>query len=129
MTSAADLIGLALGTLYLTLGLAATAAAAAFRSERRNRSLVWFGVFTTLYGVRLIARSAALHRVTPFAAGSWSWVEVLVTYSILVPAALLAASALGGGWRNIRGRLWIVNAVAGACAIAWDAAAGRLVSR
>ncbi len=125
MQSAADLIGMALGTLYLTLGLAATAAAAAFRSERRNRSLVWFGVFTTLYGVRLIARSVAVHRVTPFAATVWPWLEVLVTYLILVPAALLAASALGAGWRNVRGRLWIVNAVAAACSIAWDAVAGR----
>jgi hypothetical protein len=49
MIPAADLLGTMLGTLFLTLGLAA-GAAAAVRSVRQDRTLLWFGVFTFLYG-------------------------------------------------------------------------------
>ena len=65
MISAADLIGAMLGTLYVTLGLAATAAAA-LRSARRDRTLLWFGLFTALYGARLIGRSHVVNSIAPF---------------------------------------------------------------
>ena len=70
MISAADLIGAMLGTLYVTLGLAATAAAA-LRSARRDRTLLWFGLFTALYGARLIGRSHVVHSVAPFSMTAW----------------------------------------------------------
>jgi hypothetical protein len=62
MMSAADLVGAMLGMLFLTLGLAA-GAAAAVRTVRHDRTLLWFGVFTFLYGLRLIARSDLVQAV------------------------------------------------------------------
>jgi sigma-B regulation protein RsbU (phosphoserine phosphatase) len=119
--SAADLIGAMLGTLFLALGLAAVAAAA-FRSARRDRALLWFGVFTALYGLRLIARSDPVRTEFPFAA--WETFGNLITYVILVPAGLLASSALADR-RGLLRPLWRINLACALAAIVWDIAAGR----
>jgi hypothetical protein len=68
--SSVDLIGVILGTLFLTLGLAASAAAA-LRTARRERALLWFGMFTALYGLRLIARSDIVQAVCPVSGAPW----------------------------------------------------------
>src|SRR5687768_11375983 len=98
--SAADLIGAMLGTLFLALGLAA-GVAAAFRSARRDRALLWFGVFTALYGLRLIVRSDLVQ--TEFAVSDTTWEAIvsLITYVILIPASLLMSSALATGPRSV----------------------------
>ncbi len=122
--SAADLIGAMLGTLFLTLGLGA-GVAAAFRSARRDRALLWFGVFTALYGLRLIVRSDTVQIEFPFPDTTWDWIASLITYVILVPAMLLAASAMAPDRRGLLRQLWRVNL---ACALAsslGDIAAGR----
>jgi sigma-B regulation protein RsbU (phosphoserine phosphatase) len=121
--SAADLIGAMLGALFLALGLAA-AGAASFRTARRDRGLLWFGVFTGLYGLRLIARSDTVQHEFPLTFG-WDTFVNLITYLILVPGALLAASALDTGSRSVLGLLWRVDLACGVIAIAWDAVTGR----
>jgi sigma-B regulation protein RsbU (phosphoserine phosphatase) len=120
--SAADLIGAMLGTLFLALGLAA-GAAAAFRSVRHDRVLLWFGVFTALYGIRLIARSSLVQTELPLTEGNWEAIISFLTYVILVPAGLLVSSALAAGPRSIFSLLWRVNAVCAVIAIAWAVAA------
>jgi phosphoserine phosphatase RsbU/P len=124
MISAADLLNAMLGTLFLTLGLAATAASA-FRTARRDRTLLWFGVFTALYGARLIGRSHAVHEALPFAMDTWQIERDVITYVILVPGVLLTASVLDAEWRRVLKALWITDAVAAAGCIAWDSAVGR----
>ena len=119
--SAADLIGAMLGTLFLALGLAA-GAAAAFRSVRHDRVLLWFGVFTALYGIRLIARSSLVQTELPLTEGNWEAIISFLTYVILVPAGLLVSSALAAGPRSIFSLLWRVNAVCAVIAIAWAVA-------
>src|SRR5689334_10981627 len=121
MISAADLLSAMLGTLFLTLGLAATAASA-FRTARRDRTLLWFGVFTALYGARLIGRSHAVHEALPFAMATWQIERDVITYVILVPGVLLTASVLDAEWRRVLKALWITDAVAAAGCIAWDKA-------
>ena len=122
--SAADLIGAMLGTLFLALGLAA-GAAAAFQSARRDRALLWFGVFTALYGLRLIVRSDMVQTELPLSDTTWEAMTSLITYVILVPAALLVSSALATGSRSVLDLLWRVNAVCAVIAIAWDLVARR----
>jgi phosphoserine phosphatase RsbU/P len=122
--SAADLIGAMLGTLFLALGLAA-AAAAAFRSARRDRALLWFGVFTALYGLRLIVRSDTVQTEFTFSVTTWDAIDSLITYVIVVPAALLAASAVAPDWRGQLRHLWRVNLACALVAGMWDLAAGR----
>src|SRR5688500_9180507 len=123
MTSAAaELIGAMLGTLFLTLGVAA-AVAATLRAERRDRALLWFGVATALYGLRLIVRSEAVREVLPDA--SWLRVEHFITYIIIVPGALLAESALPTASRGVLRFMWRANLAAAAVALAWDLSASR----
>jgi sigma-B regulation protein RsbU (phosphoserine phosphatase) len=124
MISVADLVGAMLGMLYLTLGLAA-GAAAAIRTVRHDRTLLWFGVFTFLYGLRLIARSELVQAVLPVSTGTWHRVTDVITYVILIVAALLASAALAGGQRGILRYVWKIDLVGAVVAIAWDLAVGR----
>jgi phosphoserine phosphatase RsbU/P len=124
MISAADLIGAMLGMLFLTLGLAA-GAAAALRTARGDRTLLWFSVFAFLYGLRLIARSKIIQTVGPVSEGTWHVAADTITYVILVVAALLGSAALAGGWRGVLRYVWMID-LAGACvAIAWSLAFRR----
>ena len=112
-----------LGTLFVALGLAA-GAAAAFRSARRDRVLLWFGVFTALYGLRLIARSDTVQAEFTLSDNTWEAMISLLTYVILIPAALLTSSALAADSRSVMRRLWQVDVACAALAVIWDVAAG-----
>src|SRR5262245_36203161 len=124
MISAADLTGAMLGMLFLTLGLAA-GAAIPLRTVRSDRTLLWFSIFTFLYGVRLIARSDVVHAVGPVPTGAWHATADVITYVILIVAALLASAALASGPRRILRYVWMIDLVGAFVAIAWDIAAGR----
>jgi len=113
-----------LGTLFLTLGLAASAASA-FRSARRDRTLLWFGLFTALYGLRLLARSDIIKQVFPLPAHTWRTLGDLITYVILLPGVVLASSALAEGRRGVLPYLWRANLLCAVVAIVWDIVAGR----
>jgi sigma-B regulation protein RsbU (phosphoserine phosphatase) len=123
-TAAAELTGALLGTLFLTLGLAAIAASA-LRAERRDRSLLWFGIATALYGARLMVRSDAVRAIASWPDASWLRVEHVLTYIIIVPGALLAAAALPAARRGVAGVLWRANLAAAIVAIALDVWTGR----
>jgi sigma-B regulation protein RsbU (phosphoserine phosphatase) len=124
MISAADLIGAMLGMLFLTLGLAA-GGAAALRTVRHDRTLLWFSVFTFLYGLRLIARSKAVQTVGPLSAETWHVTADVITYVILVVAALLASAALARGWRSILRYVWMIDLAGAFVAIGWALAVRR----
>ena len=125
MTSeAAELIGAMLGTLFLTLGIAA-GAAAALRAERRDRALLWFGLATAIYGLRLIVRSETVHAVVPLSPVWLRAAEHFLSYVILVPGALLAESALPTRRRDVLRLMWRANVVAAVAAIALDIWIGR----
>ena len=109
MISGADLTGAMLGMLFVTLGLAASGAAA-IRSVRHDRTLLWFGVFTLLYGLRLISRSDVVQLVVPLTI--WHTAEDVITYVILVAGALVASAALGGVLRGFLRYVWMVDSVA-----------------
>jgi phosphoserine phosphatase RsbU/P len=124
MISAADLVGAMLGMLFLTLGLAA-GAATALRSVRHDRTLLWFSVFSFLYGLRLITRSDIVQGVTSVPAPAWHVAADVITYVILGVAALLASAALAGGWRNILRYVWMIDLAGAFGAMTWDLAVRR----
>jgi hypothetical protein len=103
---------IALGTIFLFLGIP-SCVIALFRSREHRRILGWFGVFSTMYGVRLFAHvPTAFGLRGPFLnlASRLVW---LTTYLILIPAVLFWAELSRGALR----RFFQVMAVV-ACAIA-----------
>ena len=89
-----------LGTIFLFIGATALCIAAIRRREA-GRILLWFGLFSTIYGVRLFAAAPAAFRllVGPF----WPYAPQLVwiiTYVILIPAVLFWAELSLGALRR-----------------------------
>lgn len=101
-----------LGTVFLFLGLAACAIAAV-RRRGGVLILVWFGVFSAIYGVRILVEVPAAFSLLPRSA--WAArpsVIAILTYLILIPALLF--------WRELSlGRLrhFLLIPLFGACAL------------
>src|SRR5271157_4423705 len=80
--------GIILGTVFLFIGLAACAIAV-IRGGGRVRILVWFGIFSAMYGARILAQAPAAFSVLP--RSTWAsrhYLIAIITYLILVPALL-----------------------------------------
>ena len=106
---------IALGTIFLFLGIP-SGVIALFRSREHRRILGWFGLFSTMYGLRLFAEVPA---TLGFVAGPVSSVASrlvwLTTYLILIPAVLFWAELSRGALRRF---LEMMALVAGAIAVA-----------
>jgi phosphoserine phosphatase RsbU/P len=80
--------------LYLGLGLILVAAGAAavavyVRSLRgREPALPWFGLFTFLYGLRLLARTDTFPLLFNGPPSLWRYAVATITYAIPIPAVL-----------------------------------------
>lgn len=98
------------------------------RGNRRERVLLWFGLFAGIYGVRMFFKPtlATAVGISPAIA---VWTEVALNYLILIPSMLFAQELYGPGWRNWM--RWLTAGVAayGGIALVVDIAAGdpRLV--
>jgi sigma-B regulation protein RsbU (phosphoserine phosphatase) len=80
--------GIMLGTVFLFIGLAACAIAV-IRGGRSVRILVWFGIFSAMYGARILAMTPAAFSVLPRSAwASRHYVIAIITYLINIPAVL-----------------------------------------
>jgi len=115
----ADAIYLGLGPLLLAVGIAALAVYA--RSVRGMQSaLPWFGAFTLLYGLRLLARSDTFPLLFDLPPRFWRYLAAAITYVIPVPLLLLLRIAFPR-WRRPLG--WAAMLVGGfaVCAVAADA--------
>ena len=109
----ADALRLALGPLLIAVGVAA--AVAHLRSSRREGSaLPWFGLFSFLYGLRLLARTATFPLFFGAPPRFWVYVAAAITYVILIPGILLTR-AVFPAWRRPLG--WAA-AFVGAFAVA-----------
>jgi phosphoserine phosphatase RsbU/P len=95
---AADLLTFATAVVILVVGFAALAGFV-LRHDRRERLLLWLGLFAAIYGARMFFKQ-------PLAASlGWQptparWVESTLDYLILIPALLFAQGLYGPGWRG-----------------------------
>jgi phosphoserine phosphatase RsbU/P len=97
----ADALRLGLGPLLIAVGIAA--AVAHLRSSRATGSaLPWFGLFSFLYGVRLLARTGTFPLFFGAPPIFWRYVAALITYVIPIPA-LLVMRATFPTWRRSLG--------------------------
>jgi sigma-B regulation protein RsbU (phosphoserine phosphatase) len=109
----ADALRLALGPLLIAVG--AAAAVAHLRSSRREGSaLPWFGLFSFLYGLRLLVRTDTFPLFFSAPPRLWVYAAAAITYVIPIPGILLAR-AVFPAWRRPLG--WAA-AFVGAFAVA-----------
>jgi sigma-B regulation protein RsbU (phosphoserine phosphatase) len=90
---------LIVGTVILTLGAAALTVYA-FRRRNRERFLVWFGLFSILYGAVLVTRNDAFRLGFGRPEGLGYLLERLISMLTIVPGLLLFEEFYGRGWRS-----------------------------
>jgi sigma-B regulation protein RsbU (phosphoserine phosphatase) len=105
-----------LGSVFLFIGLAACGLAA-IRRRGGVRPLVWQGIFSAMYGARILAQSPAAFSIFP--RSMWAdrdCVVAIITYVILIPAVLFWLELSLGILRRLLQVILLaafVNAVAG----------------
>jgi sigma-B regulation protein RsbU (phosphoserine phosphatase) len=85
----------------------------AFRRRRREKFLLWFGLFSILYGFVLAVRNSVFRLSFGQPQGIGLSIERLISLATIIPALLLFEEFYGRGWRSsIRWLLGIYCALA-----------------
>jgi phosphoserine phosphatase RsbU/P len=93
-------------TVIVALGAAAVIVYA-IRLRHREKFLLWFGLFSILYGLVLIVRNSVFRLGFGEPLNFGVYVERLIALSTIVPGLLLFEEFYGRGWRSsLRWLLW-----------------------
>lgn len=95
----AELAGLFIGSTLLALGAVSTAAAA-LRLKHGSATLLTFGLWTALYGARMLVQQPPIPATIGGEPHVWAQFDALITYAINIPITFFVGSLLGPGWRN-----------------------------
>lgn len=115
-----DVLQIPLGTLFAALGLAALILSL-FPWRSRDPTLIYFGIFSLLYGVRLLIDSYSARFLIPAPAFFWPHLSAVISYVVTIPFTLFAEQFLGKGWKNTIRWSVIVQVLFAAGATAADA--------
>jgi sigma-B regulation protein RsbU (phosphoserine phosphatase) len=115
----ADLGGFVLSLLVLFVGLAALVVHL-LRRKSKDRTLLWFGLFVGLYGLRAILRNAVARLLFDAPAVFWGYVDSVISDVIVTPAILFFEESYGKGWKSSLRWLFWAQAAWGAAGIAAD---------
>ena len=100
-----ELDDLIIGGILIVIGIASIAVSRVRRSTNAT-TLLWFGIFATLYGARLLA-DGYLPLLLGASTRGVRFVEAFISYVISVPAWMLARKFLGDGWKSsLRWQVW-----------------------
>lgn len=100
-----DIEDIGIGAVLIVIGLA-SAAISRVRRRANASALLWFGVFTVLYGARLIA-SSSLPLLLGASTLHLEYVVAWITFVIPIPGWLMARGLIGEGWRgSLRWQVW-----------------------
>jgi|HubBroStandDraft_6_1064221.scaffolds.fasta_scaffold50821_2 sigma-B regulation protein RsbU (phosphoserine phosphatase) len=108
-----DLLNVGVGVLLLVIGLTASALFF-FRPKWRDRSLIYFGVFTMLYALRLLANRMLIESVVDVSRVFWLYFDYFVSSTIVLPFGLYLYELVEPELKPFF--LWIVGAQA-VCAV------------
>lgn len=101
----ANLLDVAIGAFLLVIGIASVIVSRMRRGESSG-ALLWFGIFATLYGLRLVLGSYVL-RLAGVSTLRAEYAEAFVTYVIPIPGWVLARRLIGEGWKStLRWQVW-----------------------
>ncbi|HET8773425.1 MAG TPA: PP2C family protein-serine/threonine phosphatase [Thermoanaerobaculia bacterium] len=111
-----------IGSIMIVIGLASIVVSRVRRSASAG-TLLWFGIFAAMYGVRLIVDSYLPLLLGASTRGA-HYAESWISYAISIPAWMLARMLMGDGWKSsLRWQVWMF-AVFAPIAIASDAVRG-----
>jgi hypothetical protein len=96
----------AIGTILLTIGFLAVGIFL-FRNKATDRTLLYFGVFVTLYAVRVFMREHPLLSVFGFPSAVAGHIERIITATIALPTMFLFLEVVQTRWRRII--LWTLS--------------------
>lgn len=118
-----DFGDLAAGASLFVIGIVAIAASLLVR-RGDTRILLWFGIFSAMYGLRLLADS-----YLPFAIGMRArdalFTNAWITYLINIPGWALARGLIGDGWKKTLRLQLYAFAIFAPIGIASDLLTGR----
>src|SRR6266508_844452 len=122
--SVTELISGAIGFTLMGLG-GASVVACNLQRRPSDRVLLLFGVWTGMYGARLVAEQASIVAIIGGSTQQWKYFVAFVTYIINVPIGLFFEALIGAGWKQSIRRVWQVQAVYAVSAIATEIVLGR----
>jgi sigma-B regulation protein RsbU (phosphoserine phosphatase) len=94
------------GAILIVLGIASIVISRVRRSANAA-TLLWFGIFAALYGLRLVVDGYIL-LLLGASTRQARYAEAFISYVISVPGWMLARSFLGDGWRStLRRQVWL----------------------
>jgi sigma-B regulation protein RsbU (phosphoserine phosphatase) len=94
-----DFLLVILGAVIAAIGFGAVALHL-FRRRRRERFLLWFGLFACPFGVRLLTNTSICRLAFGQPTLAWQFAGAFVDLALLVPALLLFQDFHGKGWRS-----------------------------
>lgn len=101
--------------LGIVISAAALGALATYllRTKNRPAQLLSFGLFSLLYGVRLLLKTPSVQLLFDVPGFNWGLVERTIGNFILIPVVLFAEQIYGKGWKSsVRWMLWFFAAYA-----------------
>src|SRR5215510_1823933 len=102
-----DIAAIVLGVILTVIGLSAITIHL-FRARTKNRLLLWFGLFTGLYGLRLLASTQTINLLVDVTPLFWRYLRSGITSVILIPSLLYMQGLYGRGWKSsVRWLIWI----------------------
>lgn len=104
-----DMAGFVLSLLVLFIGLAALMVHL-LRLKSKDRTLLWFGLFISLYGLRSISRHEITRALFDISGMFWRYLDSVISDVIVTPALLFLEEVYGPGWKS--GLRWLVWAQA-----------------
>lgn len=101
-----ELGDLIIGAVMIVIGLASIVVSRVRRSASAG-TLLWFGIFAAMYGIRLIV-DGYLALLLGASTRSTHFAESWISYVISIPAWMLARMLMGDGWKSsLRWQVWM----------------------
>lgn len=91
---------MAIGVVVLSIGLGGLSLFF-FRSRARDRSLVFFSLFSLLYAVRLIFRQSIMRSVVAASSNFWNYFDLVIDCVIVIPLTLFLIETVQPRWKTI----------------------------
>jgi sigma-B regulation protein RsbU (phosphoserine phosphatase) len=112
-----DMMGFVLSLLVLFVGFAALAIHL-LRLKSKDWTLLWFGLFVLLYGLRSLSRHMIARALFDAPTGFWRYFDSIISDVIVTPALLFFEGIYGRGWRSSLRWLLLAQGAWGVAAIA-----------